>query len=183
MKMTSYQPKTGAACHCKRGQQRDNCPDCEGTGMRIDFKAIRARVVEVKPTMGTKEIKAAFDALDRVFYAEMRNHAEALLDLCKTEERGHRGFAPDFAKYHTSDTISVNDAAKLFAVKRAAEYILAPDKMPKGQDYLHTQKSCFIAAGIADEFRQRVIEAWTAFNLDELAKLNYTDFVKVNSNA
>jgi hypothetical protein len=37
------QPKTGQPCHCKRGQQRDNCPDCEGTGMRIDFAALRAR--------------------------------------------------------------------------------------------------------------------------------------------
>lgn len=41
--MNAYQPKTGQPCHCKRGQQRDNCPDCEGTGQRIDFAAIRAR--------------------------------------------------------------------------------------------------------------------------------------------
>ena len=27
-----YQPKTGAACGCKRGVQRDNCPACEGHG-------------------------------------------------------------------------------------------------------------------------------------------------------
>ena len=38
-----YQPKTGARCHCRKGVQRDNCPDCEGTGWRIDFAAIRAR--------------------------------------------------------------------------------------------------------------------------------------------
>jgi len=38
-----YQPKTGSACGCRRGQQRDNCPRCEGTGMVIDFGAIRAR--------------------------------------------------------------------------------------------------------------------------------------------
>lgn len=38
-----YQPKTGAACSCKRGQQRDNCPACEGTGNVIDFRAIRSR--------------------------------------------------------------------------------------------------------------------------------------------
>jgi len=40
-KHTPYQPKTGQRCHCKRGQQRDNCPDCEGTGWIIDFRAIR----------------------------------------------------------------------------------------------------------------------------------------------
>lgn len=38
-----YQPKTGQPCHCRPGIVRDNCPDCEGTGMRIDFRAIRAR--------------------------------------------------------------------------------------------------------------------------------------------
>ena len=38
-----YQPKTGAPCGCRRGVQRDNCPTCEGTGMQIDFRAIRAR--------------------------------------------------------------------------------------------------------------------------------------------
>jgi len=34
-------PKTGECCTCKRGIMRDNCPTCEGSGMVIDFKAIR----------------------------------------------------------------------------------------------------------------------------------------------
>lgn len=33
----------GQACNCRRGQERDNCPACEGTGKRINFAAIRAR--------------------------------------------------------------------------------------------------------------------------------------------
>jgi hypothetical protein len=37
----AYSPKTGARCACKRGIERDNCPTCEGSGMVIDFKAIR----------------------------------------------------------------------------------------------------------------------------------------------
>ena len=41
--MSAYQPKTGAKCGCRRGVQRDNCPRCEGTGMVIDFKAIREK--------------------------------------------------------------------------------------------------------------------------------------------
>ena len=32
-----------APCHCRRGQERDNCPGCEGSGQRIDFEAIRRR--------------------------------------------------------------------------------------------------------------------------------------------
>lgn len=39
----TYQPKTGVGCGCRPGVQRDNCAACEGTGMQIDFNAIRAR--------------------------------------------------------------------------------------------------------------------------------------------
>lgn len=39
----TYQPKTGQRCTCRPGIWRDNCPQCEGTGWRIDFAAIRAR--------------------------------------------------------------------------------------------------------------------------------------------
>ena len=41
--VSAYQPKTGARCTCKRGVHRDNCPQCEGTGWVIDFRAIHAR--------------------------------------------------------------------------------------------------------------------------------------------
>jgi hypothetical protein len=30
-------PKTGARCGCKKGIQRDNCLNCEGTGWAINF--------------------------------------------------------------------------------------------------------------------------------------------------
>jgi hypothetical protein len=43
-----YQPKTGVKCFCKSGIQRDNCPNCEGTGEVIDFKAIRDYQTEKK---------------------------------------------------------------------------------------------------------------------------------------
>jgi hypothetical protein len=36
-------PFTGARCGCRPGVERDNCPNCEGTGRVIDFAAIRAR--------------------------------------------------------------------------------------------------------------------------------------------
>lgn len=49
MKTTQYQPKTGAKCHCRPGQQRDNCPSCEGTGWQVDFKAIRKRKNDLFP--------------------------------------------------------------------------------------------------------------------------------------
>ena len=41
-----FQPKTGEKCGCRRGVERDNCPACEGTGQRVDFKAIRQHIHE-----------------------------------------------------------------------------------------------------------------------------------------
>jgi hypothetical protein len=42
-------PKTGSKCSCRRGQERDNCAACEGSGYVIDFAAIRKmpRIVPV----------------------------------------------------------------------------------------------------------------------------------------
>ena len=51
-----YQPKTGAKCFCKRGVQRDNCANCEGTGMVIDFKAIREGEPAHKGTDETNKV-------------------------------------------------------------------------------------------------------------------------------
>jgi hypothetical protein len=34
--------KAENACGCKRGEMRDNCPACEGTGVKINFAAIRS---------------------------------------------------------------------------------------------------------------------------------------------
>ncbi len=41
--VNEYQPKTGAKCGCRRGVQRDNCSNCEGTGQVVDFRDIRNR--------------------------------------------------------------------------------------------------------------------------------------------
>ena len=125
-----------------------------------------------------KDIRAAFEKLEHAFYAEMINHADRLLDLCKQEEKGHRGWGPDFADHHTSDTINVTDAAKLFAVKRVAE-ILNGGKVPDVKDYLHTQKSSFMAAAIALEYKSKIQEEWKGLDVPAIASLDYTEFVKV----
>jgi hypothetical protein len=47
-----YQPKTGEPCSCKPGIARDNCPSCEGTGQKVDFKKIREMPLEEKKADG-----------------------------------------------------------------------------------------------------------------------------------
>lgn len=45
MNTKTHQTKTGHACNCRLGRERDNCPQCEGTGQRIDFAKIRGEAV------------------------------------------------------------------------------------------------------------------------------------------
>jgi len=73
-----YQPKTGAACGCKRGIQRDNCPNCEGTGQVIDFAAIRAR--SLTPT-STSTLQTEHDASRKQYLNNERSHDEHYLWL------------------------------------------------------------------------------------------------------
>lgn len=129
--------------------------------------------------MKLTKIKEAFDALDGVFYSANKNWAKVLLAQCKAEEKSHRSFAGEFAKYHHSAP-SVADMAKLFAVKRVAEY-LTGTKLPHGKDYLRTQTSCFIAAGIVDEFGTEIAKVWSGKDLcfPDLAALDYRAYVKV----
>lgn len=79
-------PKTGVACTCKRGVQRDNCPQCEGTGQVIDYAALRAargvwRWVVVRPdaTMPEGTYVLCHAAQGRDTYAT-EAEAQAMLD-------------------------------------------------------------------------------------------------------
>ena len=60
-----YQPTTGEKCHCKPGIQRDNCPDCEGTGEQIDFAAIRNRGNQRKHTPGQERAHPRSTSVNR----------------------------------------------------------------------------------------------------------------------
>lgn len=123
-------------------------------------------------------INTAAQKLCWAFSSNHVNWGERLIDECAKEERGHRKWGPDFRSHHTADTISVMQAAKLFAVKRVAEY-LTDAKPLQPRDYLHCQKSCFTAAGMADEFRAEIMAAWDGLPLAELAALDYSEFVNV----
>lgn len=61
-----YTPLTGNACGCKRGVQRDNCPNCEGTGKEIDFRAIHAA------KRGTPIVEALFRGVNKAM-SDIRN--------------------------------------------------------------------------------------------------------------
>ena len=91
--------------------------------------------------------------------------------MAQEEERGHRGWGPHFAK------IGVTDAARLFVVKRVAEYLTGKSKMPRGKEFLYIQRSCFQCAGLVDAYRKEIRKAWRKFNVAELTTLDYCEGV------
>jgi hypothetical protein len=126
--------------------------------------------------MNTKQVRDAFDKLQWAF-DHTKDWATVLLDECAAEERGHRQWGQDFAKYHPT-AASVKDCARVFACKRIADALIdGPAKYPKGKEYLHCQKSWFTACGIAEEFETEIRKAWADVDLHELAALDYCDFV------
>ncbi len=127
-----------------------------------------------------KLIAEAFARLDVLNNQRMTSYRERLLAECVGEEKEHRGH--DFSRFHTSDSVSVHTAAKLFVVHRIAQY-LKGDKLPKVRDYLHIQRSCFFAAALVVEYRKEIRRAWKGLSIAELAALDYCEFVKVRPSA
>ena len=78
-------------CTCKRGQQRDNCPQCEGTGQRIDFAAIRARNAAAR-AQEHEEVIAKYD------------ESEYDTDAMRTDA-ANGNFSPDEAEEYRHEAI------------------------------------------------------------------------------
>lgn len=70
------QPKTGQPCTCKPGRARDNCRHCEGTGLRVDFAAIRASTAAPKPT--AQELAWAVVNQIRTAYANGKRNGDSM---------------------------------------------------------------------------------------------------------
>ena len=47
-------------CNCKKGVWRDNCPECEGTGIRIDWRKFH-RKKQLKKWSTADVVNALFD--------------------------------------------------------------------------------------------------------------------------
>lgn len=77
-----YQPKTGAKCSCKKGVQRDNCATCEGTGLVIDFNAIRN-----KQTLKNITSKEHFEKYNAIVSGTQSVYLSAVIVGRLTKER------------------------------------------------------------------------------------------------
>lgn len=120
-------------------------------------------------------IDSAYSALEFLNNQDWTNHRETLFAMCLEEEKRHR--SAGFGRHHPN-AVSATEAAKLFSVKRVAQYLARECRMPRGKDFLHYQRSCFYAAGLVDKYRKEIRKAWRKLPVKALAALDYCEFVK-----
>lgn len=124
-----------------------------------------------------KQIALIEDAFTRLHFLDHKSWSapvSKMLEACMDEERRHRGAGDSFKRNHPH-AVSIPQAARLFAVKRVAEY-LQGERMPRGKQFAHMQTSCFHAAALVDEYRKDIRKAWRGLPVAELAALDYYEF-------
>lgn len=73
---------TGAPCGCERGIERDNCPQCEGTGKVIDFAKFRRR--EIVPIFVNQDPRGYALKIDDAWIKKQRQHECGYIGPCTT---------------------------------------------------------------------------------------------------
>lgn len=102
-------------------------------------------------------------------------YADLYLAENVAEEKAHRG-----SSTHPRG-LTVNEAARLFAVKGLAEHLTGATKPPRVRDYLSFRRSCFTAAALWLNYRKEIRAAFkeAKVNPAEVAALDYAELVKV----
>jgi hypothetical protein len=104
-------------------------------------------------------------------------HFTTLVEMCREEEKGHRGFGARFGANHPhAPALAIS--ARYWAVHRIGES-LNGRAAPGGSDFLHCQKSIFQAAAIVSEYGDLCREALAAAGVsaEYLAGLDYAAWV------
>lgn len=115
-------------------------------------------------------LRQAFDRLPEM-RSGFRSMKDALLDILTADEKHHR-------QGRGRAGISINDAAKLFAVRWIAEYMKHPHRRPALKDYMVMRPGVFLAASLVENFEQEIRVAWMGIDIDALLALDYAKLME-----
>ncbi len=131
-----------------------------------------------KTTLSKKEqlklIDRAYYLLDCLNNIQHTHYRDELFDMNKNEEKRHDRMRPD----GIGRGLTVSESAKMFTVKRIAEYMLDEKRIPAVESYIWTLQSCFYSASIVLKYRKEIERAWKDIDILELARLDYSELVK-----
>lgn len=120
-------------------------------------------------------IARAFVALDVLNNKVMAPLRDRYFAENREEEKGHRNFCPAGVRCG----LSVNDAARLFAVRQIAQF-MAGEKAPEPSDWLHVRKSYLTACALVAEYRADIEKSWAEFGIavSDVLALDYAELNK-----
>ena len=122
-----------------------------------------------------KRINKAYSKLYILSNITWTPYRDELFKMNRKDEKQHRAFGNDWAKYH-KNSAPINDCARLFTVKHIAESLLTPNKY-KVKDLLNIKKSCIFAQSLVDNYKDRIVKAWSNEDFTYLANLDYIALV------
>jgi len=118
-----------------------------------------------------KLIDKAYYELELLNNIQWTHYRDELFELCKTEEKKHD-------RNRVNRGITVNEASKMFVVKRIAEYLLDEKRMPSMDSFIWCLQSCFYSASLVLNYRERIKKAWSELDIQSIASLDYSELVK-----
>ena len=122
-----------------------------------------------------KRINKAYSSLFILSNITWTPYRDDLFKMNRKEEKQHRSFISGWEENHKSSG-SINDCARLFTVKHIAESLLTPNKY-KVKDLLNIKKSCIYAQSLVDNYKDRIVKAWSDEDFTYLANLDYIALV------
>lgn len=118
-----------------------------------------------------KKVNDAFSKLYVLSHITWTDYRDQLFKMNKADEKKHRGFGNDFNEFHPY-AASVSDCAKLFTVKHIAESILKQSKY-EVKDLLNMKKSCLYSQAVVENYRDKIVKAWSDQDINFLSNLDY----------
>ena len=120
-----------------------------------------------------KRINKAYSKLYILSNITWTPYRDELFKMNRKDEKQHR--FGDWSEYHQG-AASINDCARLFTVKHIAESLLKPNQY-KVKDLLNIKKSCVYAQSLVDNYKDRIVKAWSDEDFTYLANLDYIALV------
>ena len=122
-----------------------------------------------------KRINKAYSSLFILSNITWTPYRDDLFNMNRKEEKQHRTCMDRWEEHH-KNSASINDCARLFTVKHIAESLLTPNKY-KVKDLLNIKKSCIFAQSLVDNYKDRIVKAWSDEDFTYLANLDYIALV------
>ena len=122
-----------------------------------------------------KRINKAYSSLFILSNISWTPYRDELFKMNRKEEKQHRTCMDRWEEHH-KNSASINDCARLFTVKHIAESLLTPNKY-KVKDLLNIKKSCVFAQSLVDNYKDRIVKAWSNEDFTYLANLDYIALV------